>query len=147
MKGSGAAGKLSDSSVRKSRWVSLFRLTLINCLSSLTTKTNLNSESSEIASCLFSTPFFLVKKLLGQMSKAEFCWSRRLLLSSFLVHSLYLYSVKPTELEILIQIKYNYILMNLYNGSRGSNSITCNPLMFMELEQILYNFKLEMVAR
>jgi hypothetical protein len=37
-----------------------------------------------------------------------------------------------------MQLKYN-ILVNLCNGSRGSNSITCNPLTFTELEQILYD--------
>ena len=38
----------------------------------------------------------------------------------------------------------------LFNGtSKGSNSlsITCNPLTFAELEQILYNIKLEMVDK
>ena len=64
-----------------------------------------------------------------------------LLLSSFLFCGLYLYSVRRTEISI--QIKYNYILVNLCNGSRSSNSITSNPLMFAELEQILYYIKLE----
>ena len=38
--------------------------------------------------------------------------------------------------------KNAYVFMDLGNCGRGGNSITCNPLTFTELEQILNDMKL-----